>query len=425
MPEKDRNIMLLNATSIRILKRLFCYGCYSAEDALELEKIQRFDRYEHFLKYAFGDYIEEIILETSGKKALHFRNDEFEMPFNVLLELYTMKKISKNDFVILLTIIQEISRNPERYYLLTDIINFFNGLDDTIGVKPIRNRVDAFVELGYLIKEKADGRTFQYRMPENILTDLSAETLYRVTALTDLCRNIYHPPVCGHYLINTLSIINQQKNVSYDTLFLCKHLHMGQVLEDEKLWKLLAAIFEKKSICICYNSKDNQQQIYRNLQPHKIIINETDGRRYLFCIILENGRNGGRVYRLGNILDIEIEGKENPLSFLSEEEADNIYHELFDKSFNGTSIKKKRFETGTLIYKNDFYYEIRKYFPEAVPEREDELHSKIHIEVNKLVDLRPWLRKNIGKVRLTDTSNKIAEELEDELKKWRAMYGIK
>ena len=422
MPEKGRNIMLTNDTGISIIKRLFYYGCYSEKDALELEGLKRFDRYKNFLQYAFGDHLEEITLETSGEKALHFRTDEFEMPFNILLDIYTMTNISSTEFILFLKLMNFFTGKNQKkqftsvqIYTNIDVINSGKYVSD----RTFQRKLQELADYGYLTSE-GKGK-FLYSKPESILNALDESSIYRLTALTDFCRNIYHPAVCGHYLMDTLSVINQQKSISYDTLFLCKHLHMGQVLEDEKLWKLLTAIHEKKTISLHYKGI-----LYQHLQPHKIIINETDGRRYVFCIILENGRNGGILYRLGNILEITIEKKkkEIPLTLISEEEADKIYHDLLDKSFTGKCPLRKKLQTGILIYKKDFYYEIQKHFPEATPEPEDEFHDKIHIEVNSLTEMKPWLRKNLGKVRLTDTSDGTAEELEQELKEWRAMYGI-
>ena len=427
MPEEGRNIMLVNDTSIRIIKRLFYYGCYSEKDALELEGLKRFDRYKNFLQYAFGDHLEEITLETSGEKALHFRTDEFEMPFNILLDIYTMTNISSTEFILFLKLMNFFTeKNEKKSFSLSDLKMKLLDLqqneqleEEGISARTFKRKIDDMTKYGYLTRT-GKGK-FLYSKAEVILNTLDERTLYRLTALTDLCRNIYHPAVCGHYLMDTLSIINHQKNISYDTLFLCKHLHMGQVLEDEKLWVLLTAIHEQKTISLHYKGV-----LYQYLQPHKIIINEADGRRYVFCIILENGRNGGILYRLGNISKVTIEKikKEKPLILMSEEKADKIYHNLLGKSFTGKCSLKKKLQTATLIYKKDFYYEIQKYFPEAIPEPKDEFHDKIDIEVTSLTEMKPWLRKNLGKVWLSDTSDSTARELEQELKEWRAMYGI-
>ena len=221
-----------------------------------------------------------------------------------------MKKISENDFIVFLKAMQFFSQNPDRYYKITEITKVFDDMQTALDARSIHRKITELTEFGYLTCIPVDKRTYQYRLSENTLLSLENTILYNLTAFTDFCRNIYYPAVCGHYLMDTLSIINQQKHISYDTLFLCKHLHMGQVLEDEKLWTLLTAIHEKEIISLHYKGI-----LHQHLQPHKIIINETDGRRYVFCIMLKNNRNSGILYRLGNILEIAIEKKkkENPL----------------------------------------------------------------------------------------------------------------
>ena len=415
MPEYNRE--LLDDNLMNIIKEVFYYGCYSAKDFENIYGIKSssFSRYKNFLKYVFGNYLEEIKLEN-GKKALHMRVDEFEMSYNILLDLFNMKKIAEVDFVIFLKLMYNLLENSEKSFKVSEICDILN-IEKASDERIFRRKIISFENYGYLFHEMPDKRSYVYKLNENILDTLDNETLYSLSCFVNLCRNIYHPAVCGHYLLYNLSVINSCRNIDFDNIFLCKHLHMGQVLEDGKLWTVLAAIYERQPI-----SLKNKGKVYVNLQPHKIIINETDGRRYVFCINLENGRNNGIMYRFDRISDIKTE--KNPPPLISEEEADIIYNSLFEKSFIGSCIFKKKFRTGTLIYKRDFYYEIKKYFPNAVPEQADEFHDKINIEVNDLNELKPWLRYNLGKVKLTDTSDSTAEDFEKELQEWRAMYGV-
>lgn len=431
MPPEEKRELLVNEELINITRKVFYYGCYSAKDFNRNDGIKSasFSRYKSFLQYAFGSFIEELPLKNSKMKVLHFRTDEFEVPFNILLDLYTLKKISSTEFILFLKLMYFFAENNEKNnYSLSDIYRQIpiikDNVDDCISERTFHRKFDELVNYGYI--KRAGKKNFLYSKPENILNTLDNKNICMLTAFADLCRNIYHPAVCGHYLLDTLSIINSQRNISYDTVFLCKHLHMGQVLEDGNLWKLITAIYEKKIISFYYKGKNSTKKEYRFIQPHKIIISETDGRRYLFCIILENERNGGILFRLDNISKIkeEKQNKENPVSFLSEEETEIIYHNLLDRSFTGTCLMSNKLQTATLIYTKDFCYEIQNRFPEAVPENEDDTHDKIHIEVNSLTELNPWLRRNLGKVRIADTSDNTAEDFEKELTEWRAMYGI-
>lgn len=55
----------------------------------------------------------------------------------------------------------------------------------------------------------------------------------------------------------------------------------------------------------------------------------------------------------------------------------------------------------------------------------DETHSSTEIEVYNLDELKPWLRTHINRIRLTESSDGTARELEKELEEWRMMYDVR
>ncbi len=427
MPEEGREIYV-NEELMNITRTVFYYGCYSAKDFKKMHGISNssFNRYKQFLQYIFEDYFQETTSENCREKVPYFRIDEFKTPFNILLDLYSMKKILPIEAILFIKLMLFFTgRNEKKQFTFNNLHTQIHILKDKkkeeyISDRTFKRKLEEIADYGYLTCEGKG--TFKYSFPKDILITLDDTNLYRLNALTDFCKNIYYPSVCAHYLTDTLSLINQEKRISYDMLFSCKPLHMGQVLEDGKLWQLLTAIYEKKLIRFDYKGK-NEEKLYRYIQPHKLIINETDGRRYVFCIILKNGKPWGRLYRLDNISKMEIETKEEETP-LTEEEVNQIYHELLDKSFMGTCLFQKKLQTATLIYRTDFFDEIQKYFPDANPEHVDETHDKIRIEVNSLQELNPWLRRNLGNVRMVDASDDTAEKFAKELKEWGAMYGI-
>ena len=421
--KSDRNKMLINNELINITRRIFYYGCDSAKD-FEIKygiKPAAFSRYKNFLLDVLGEYIEEVMLPNSKTTVLRFKTDEFETPFNILLELYTLKKISEQDFLFFLeTMIFFTGENENKSFQLKDLYEAIHIPSKSGGVsiseQTFQRNLKELSEYGYLTRS---GKSiFRYTKPESLLASLDAETLYHFTAFTDLCRNFCYPAVCGHYLLDTVALINQQKQVTYEELFRCKHLHMGQVLDDSKLWQLIIAIHDKKII-----SFKNKKAKMEHYQPYKIIINEKDGRRYLFCIPLENSEDNRFLYRLDKIFDIKEE-KKNSCQPLTSEQCEKLYLQTLGKSFTGTTAFQGKLQTGVLIYQTTFYNEVHKYFPDAVPEHVDSSHDKIKIEVNSLRELKPWLRQNLGKVRITDTSDSTAQDMEDELTRWRKKYGI-
>lgn len=422
-----RNMMLVNEQLFDITRKIFYYGCYSAKDFQEMDGVKgaAFSRYKNFLQAVFGKYIEEIPVSGFRSKALRFKTDEYEIPFNILLDLYTLKKISERDFLFFLEMMMFFTGDREKQsFSLSDLtkgiatpgIRTEEAEKANISDPTVQRNLKELADYGYLVR--TGKKKFLYRKPESLLMPLNPEELWSLTAFADLCRNFCHPAVCGHYLMDTIDLINQQKNTAYHTLFQCKHLHMGQVLEDGSLWKLITAIHNRKIIRF-----ENKRAKMRFHQPYKIIINEADGRRYLFCIPLEDTENQHFLYRIDRIFNIREE-KGSQYAPLSAEQAEHIYSEQLGKSFTGTTVFQGALQTAVLIYQTAFYPEIQKHFPDAVPEHADNQHDKVQIAVNSLTELKPWLRKNIGKVRITDTSDDTAQEMEQELNEWRAMYGI-
>ena len=76
------------------------------------------------------------------------------------------------------------------------------------------------------------------------------------------------------------------------------------------------------------------------------------------------------------------------------------------------------------MFRNDAEREILRRFPDAVITPVDETHSSTEIRVNKMDELKAWLRENISRIRLTESADGTAWELESEFEEWRKMYGV-
>lgn len=419
----DRNLLLVNEELFSITRKIFYYGCYSAKDFERIDGIKPnvFSRYKNFLLQTLGNHIEEFTLSDGKTGVLRFRTNEFETPFNILLSLYTLKKISEQDFLFFIeTMLFFTGTNEENYVPLAKLTESLKipskKKNIYISEHTFQRNLKELTDYGYL--SCSGKKKFFYTKPESLLVPLEKEELYLLSAFIDLCRNFCHPPVCGHYLMDTISLVNRSKDLSYEGIFRCRHLHMGQVLEDGKLWQLITAIDNGKIIRF-----SNKKGEMRFRQPYKIIINETDGRRYLFCIPLEKTEEPTFLYRLDKIFEIQEE-EECPYEVLTKEQAAAVYARRLGNSFTGTTVLQGELQNAVLLYRHAFYPEIRKHFSDAVPEHVDKTHDKISINVNSLKELKPWLRKNFADVRMTESSDDTAQELADELQDFRKMYGI-
>ena len=414
-----RNKLLLNENTLKIAKGAFYYGCFTVKH-FEEQGISKstYNRCKDFLLHVFQDRIEEINVPHSRTRMLRLKNDQFEDSCNLLLDLFTYQPASSIEIVTFLSVLRVFTvAAPETSYTFENINKPISHICEDR--RTFKKKLHTLVDRGYLLCERRDKRSFQYRLAPVIFDRLDESALYRLNALVDLCKCIYHPATCGRYLLDTLAFFNQQKSVNYETIFFCKHMHMGQVFDDAALWKLMTAIYEKKIISFTVNGKS-----YRFQQPCRIIINESDGRRYLYSIGLDTYTKNGKMHRIDQISGIKEEKHTDEISVFSSEEADRRYHNSTQGSFNGISMPRKKRETAVLVYKKESYPEIQRHFPDAVPEVYDDDHDQVQITVNSLKDIKPWLRLHLGEIRLHSTSNDVKDEFEKEMAEWRAMYGI-
>ena len=116
--------------------------------------------------------------------------------------------------------------------------------------------------------------------------------------------------------------------------------------------------------------------------------------------------------RLDNIKKIDILS----VCDMSDETLQEKYKTAFRYSFNGTAIIKRDEEpaVGTLIYDNSFEWNIKLHFLDCKPVPVDDTHSKVEVEVNSFIELKPWLRVNADKVRLVESSDGVVDKLRDE-----------
>ena len=273
---------------------------------------------------------------------------------------------------------------------------------EEFGETSVKNKLKKFTELGYLsLRDKL------YYISESVFKDLDEEELYMLSAFMDFCRDVFPPSIMAHYLMYSVKMnaLYNYPDFSYDSVFLFKHLHIGQVLDDYVLCKLIKAVSDRKQVKFKYKQKDNKDSIESSC-PNKIIINESDGREYMF------GADTQKNYRIDRIFDLNTEKKTCPIS---KEEAEKIY-----KSHN------KPNHTVKLIYNIELEGHIKSKFPDFSAQKYDDKHNFAEIKVNSVRNLKPWLRQHIGKICLEESSDKsVKEELEEELKEWRKIYDIR
>ncbi len=394
---------------VPFLEKVFYYGTFSSEDyeKMDMMKKSKYSDYKRILEFAFRDVLYEK-KNINGKKALGLRIDHFYDPHRAFLRFFTLKSfVSIERLFLTCYILKRISKKGK-----CTINDICIGLDEVSVDDEVKDRkstisriIKNMVDYGFLIKK---GSAYSI--------NTGAKTLNNVALLNliDICTNAYPISICG-------SCIQNKIDQNYQSPFLIKHLHLGQIFNDELIWKLLIYANEKKQLCIELKKGIK----LRELLPYRIITNRETGRQYLFAIYV--GTNNFDEYlmlRLDKISDIKIEASECEIpddTVLKEK-----YDTAFRYSFNGTTFLKRdqQPESGILVYDKSFEWNIKKHFPYSDAVSVDEKHNKVSIKVNTLTELKPWLRRNYDKVSLVESSDDTVDKMCDELKKWRKMYGI-
>ena len=402
--KKQRQFFKDYSVAKPFLEKVFYFGSYSAQDFAEAgicEKSKYFDM-QKTLRYVFGDLLEET-KNAKGQKALNLRIDHLYDPHRAFLRFFALKSFTNvSKLLRICYILQRINAEGScTVKELSEELDIISGGAESHSTV-VRILSDMHSK-GFLVK---NGSAY------SIAYDAARLKNSDIQLLVDFCTCAYPLSICGSGILNK---IDQQ----YDSPFLFKHCHLGQIFNDETVWKLIVCIHNRQTV----NITTKRGSLLYDLLPYRIITSRETGRQYVFVVYTgDKDYDEYLMLRLDNIKKIEVLS----VSDISDETLQEKYKAAFRYSFNGTAIIKRDEEpaVGTLIYDNSFDWNIRKHFPDCEPVPVDDTHSKVEVKVNSFIELKPWLRVNADKVRLVKSSDGVVDKLRDELAKWREMYDI-
>lgn len=394
----DYSVVLL------ILEKVFYYGSYSAQDFAEagICKNSTYFERQKTLRYVFGDLVEET-KNAKGQKAFKLRIDHLYNPHRAFLRFFALKSFtSVGRLIRICYILQKINAEGScTVRELSEELDIISGGAESHST--VVRILNDMLNKGFLEKK---GSAY------SIAYDASKLKNSDIQLLIDFCTSAYPLSICGSGILNK---IDQQ----YESPFLFKHFHLGQIFNDETIWKLMVCIQNSQTV----NITTRRGIVLYDLLPYRIITKRETGRQYVFVVYTgEKDYDEYLILRLDRIKRIDVLS----VSDMSDETLREKYETAFRYSFNGTTIIKRDDEpaVGTLIYDNSFEWNIKLHFPDCEPVSIDDTHSKVEVRVNSFIELKPWLRVNADKVRLAESSDGVVDKLRDELTKWREMYDI-
>lgn len=398
-----------------LLKNMFYFGSYSRSD-LATEGICGKSKYYddvRMLHYVFGNMLEEKT-NRAGEKALHLRTDHFENPHRAFLRFFAFKSFTSTRRLLLICYIwQQLgyrgALSPAELIASVERADF-GGEDGVDSGNTVRRLLKDMTEKGFLVR-CADGR---YAIARPACDDLGGDGTQRdvrLLRLIDLGTNIFPLSVCGSSLMYKL-------DRGYQSPFMFKFRYIGQVFNDEMIRQLLWYMHERRPVCVEHISGR-----LHCLLPWRIITDRQTGRQYVFTVYLGTEHCPDLMLRLDRIRSVRPETV--PCDVPSDEELARRYADALRYSFTGTTVSLgKPPVAGTLLFDNDAEAIVRQRFPACQPENAGNGCSRVRIQVNSLTELKPWLRIHINHIRLTESDDNTARELEEERIRWRKMYGL-
>lgn len=403
-----------------MLKLIFYYGSYSRKDMDETGACKKSKYYGDSkpLEYVFGDMLEKHV-NASGEEALSLRNDYFEDPQRLLMKFFALQSISVNKLLVSLFLLQllRIRNRPMSNKEIQEKVDSTGFTTDADGnplfsEKTLYNWIDSMASCGILLK--SDNK--KYSLSDDLLCEgvMTQTVREKLLWLTEFCSNVLPLSVCG-------GSVRTKLRQDYRSLFLFKHRYPGQIFDDELIWKLLIYIQNRQPICFTYSSV----AYHAPFLPCRIVTEKASGRQYLFAVCVNGDSLADYMLRVDKLRDVRPADK--PYAVPDAKTLEQRYTEALRHSFSGLYIprgKKKKLVSGTLVFVKQAEREVLRRFPDAVITPVDDAHSSADIQVYQMDELKPWLRSNVSRIRLTASSDGTARELREELAEWRKMYGI-
>lgn len=420
--EKHRQFIKDYNKIMPFLEKVYYYGTYSVNDFIKLGMCKKSQFYyiKNTLEYVFANLIEKT-KNNSNEVSLKIRNNHFENPHCAVLNFFCLKSfVSTKRFCRICYILLLLHKNKCGMTFQQIEINFSENLyfsyEDGKELSSSLRKILENMCINRIAKKIKD----RYFLCDTYIYDFDEDIIDKLLLTVDICINNHPISICGNSVMKKF-------DVKYESPFLFKHLHLGRKFNEVNVWKLITFIQNRKLVNIEYKITDKPTPTSNLLDviPYKIINDDISDRQYVFTIYLgEKNVEKFNLLRVDRIIDIEY--VEKSIEIPSDDELEEMFENQFRYSFNGISILKCKDtpSVGTILYDKSVEYKIKQRFPECIPEIVDDNLRKVTIKVNKMKEIKMWLRMNMPKIRLIESSDNTVEEIEKELAEWREIYGI-
>lgn len=328
------DLMISKYDMIRnMLRDIYIYGCFTKEDFLEMGIGKRnFDNYKSRIwSYLPDGFIDKKLVNK--KDVLYCKYNMFDKVDNYLAETYRYCAYKKDDIKIEFNIMKLLADGNEKdiNFLSEELSKVIGGISS----RKVRKRLVELNEAGYI--DIIDGKhKKKYKIKENILDKFEKSELLSIYRMLELYGNISAIEMPYYFAKERIKRYLELESeglykISEENIFIYKHNHIFNLIDNDLLYKILNAIEEEKIITFKIDFRNNkiffeedEEEINQTVIPVKIIHECTYGRQYLVGYSLKDEKI--YIFRLDRIIELNIIEKNEETDILK----DNNKRYLFE-----------------------------------------------------------------------------------------------
>lgn len=392
------------------MRDFYVYGFKSREDFTR-KSLRSYDNEKRRIETYLADHM-AFAYDQNGKKVF-LSVDSSEITENPLYRLLKVKSFTKNDITLHFLILdilytgQAFSVSEITDYLYAEYIQQFTQPLE-MDCSTVRNKLNEYVRLGILEKQKQGRKLVYFRCPQSIAFADLHQTIQFFSAYSPL-------GVLGDFLLDQME--------SRNTLFSLKHRYIMHILEAEILLDLLRAMQEQRAVQISNHKASAEKETQLHILPLRIIISTHSGRRYVAGYCYKN--KSILTYRLDYIKSVKMLEICPDYPFYLQE-----LQILQDCSWGTALQRRKTLEKlkVTFFIRPGEEYVVKRLQRERRQGNLQKMNDTTYIFSISLADTReikPWLRTFIGRILDLECSNiQMQEEFFQDIQEMYTLYGL-
>lgn len=412
-----------------VLRDIFVYGCFNRQDFKKRNiSLRKYDNEKRkittFLKSQY------ILEETENRrKYVRLHSNMFHVTENYLIDSYAIKSFTNLNVELYIKIMQVLALKPKlaKNQIMNELYLLPAEYKRLYDQNTVARKLEKLCKFG-LLNSAREGNADIFFIADDPFESLSINEIFELYRAVQYYANVLYPSTLGYHMQIVLrQYAESERNVKIedDDLFMFKHNHFEQVLDEEVMWELLQAMDNKQIVAFKYQPFGKDWRLNDDIIPVKIIVDEYYGRRWLFGI--KNSDLMPKIFRLDRIQEVR-------LALKNHDRDDSVLQAIYDESmkYSWCACSKNPDKDLTLVelifHLNDKnmsiilgrIYREKKW---GTIEKIDEYKYRYRIEVTDPVEMKPWIRSFGGSVEVVGNSkHTLKEDLEAEWGECKKYY---